>query len=290
MTLDNFNLSDREKKILTSYIENDSFPHTLLIDGANIEGRTEFAKFVANAILCQSTGTDKPCGKCSACIKCAADSNPDLKQFGEEKESYTFKVETSREIRKDAFVIPNDSDRKVYIIKEAQNMNDASENALLKILEEPPHFDYFVMTCSSKNAMLDTVLSRSAVISMGDAEESFSPEALQLSDSIMSALCENNELKIVEALSPLASEKQLFEECMSCLGAMFTEALKYKKTQMCSKEFESEAHSICAKLSQTKIYSVINMLSALKEKFKQNANYNLLLTNTAVALKGAVNG
>ena len=290
MALDNFNLNTREKQILLSYIEKDAFPHTLLIDGGSIEERTAFAKFVANAILCQSASADKPCGKCPACIKCAADSNPDLKLYGEEKESYTFKVETSREIRKDAFVIPNDSDRKVYIITEAQNMNDASENALLKILEEPPHFDYFILTCSSKNAMLDTVLSRSAIISLGDVLEFYGVEILETADCVVSAVCENNELKIVEALSVLTGEKTQYEEVIGCLGVMFLEALKYKKAGVCSEEYESEAKQISAKLTQTKIYNVIKTLSELSEKFKQNANYNLLLTHTAVALKKAING
>ncbi len=70
---------------------------------------------------------------------------------------------------------------------------------------------------------------------------------------------------------------------------MFHEAFKFKNAGICSDEYENQAKQISGKLTQTRIYSVIKTLSVLLDKFKQNANYNLLLTHTAVALKKAIN-
>ncbi len=50
--------------------------------------------------------------------------------------------------------------KKIVIIEEADRMNDASRNALLKILEEPPEGLYFVLIAPSKSTMMPTLLSR----------------------------------------------------------------------------------------------------------------------------------
>lgn len=286
MTLDNFNLSNVEREILLSY-QNNAFPHTILVEGGDVTQRTDFARLVANMIVCLSP-TLKPCGICKACIKCNAKSNPDIKEYGEEKSNSTFKVELSREIRQDAFVIPNDGDKKVYILKEAQNMNEASENALLKILEEPPHFDYFILTCESKSAMLDTILSRATVISLGDGEKEISQEAAELAVNISLSLCENSELKTLEAAAPLSLKKNLFEETADCLKIIFLDTLKYKQTGKSNSSFQKEAEFLCNKFSANKIYGLINTTDRLKLRFLQNANYNLLVTAMCSELRKAV--
>lgn len=286
MTLDDFNLSDTERKVLLSY-QNNAFPHTILVEGGNSSERLDFARFLANMIVCLST-TQKPCGVCKACIKCNANSNPDIKEYGEEKSNATFKVELSREIRQDAFVIPNDGDKKVYILKEVQNMNETSENALLKILEEPPHFDFFILTCESRNAMLDTILSRATVISLGDSEKEFSQEASELAKSIALSLFESSELKTIEAAAPLAAQKNLFEETAECLKSLFLETLKYKQTGNNTSSFDGEAEILCNKFSANKIYCLINTVDGLEQRFLQNANYNLLITAMCSELRKAV--
>lgn len=286
MTLDNFNLSSIERDVIYSYMKSNAFPHTLLLEGGSMEERLSFARFLANMIVFSSQGV-KPCGSCSACIKCKANSNPDIKEYGEEKQNSTFKVELSREIRQDAFVIPNDGDKKVYIIKEAQNMNEASENALLKILEEPPHFDFFIMTSESRNAMLDTILSRSTVISIGTGEEIFSQQAEQAAESIARSLCEADELKTLIAVAPLAAKKELFPDVLECLKRIFLDALKYKQTQNNSSSGAETVEILCNKLSANKIYSLINTAHNLLLRYKQNANYNLLITSMCTEFRCA---
>lgn len=287
MRIDDFYLSENERAALLSYSQKDTFPQTLLIEGGNMDERTDFARFIANMIVCQSE-SGKPCGKCSACIKCEAHSHPDIKEYGEEKERYTFKVELSREIRSDAFVIPNDSDKKVYIIKEAQNMNDSSENALLKILEEPPYFDYFILTCSSRSAMLDTVLSRAVVLSLGFSEENYDSEVLGLCEGIINALCADSELKMLEKLAPLADDKDAFLPVVGCLKRSFLEALKFKNGAAYQKTYENSVKTLSNKYSVNRLYSLITAAGELEANFRQNANYNLLVTYMSARLTDAV--
>lgn len=287
MTLDNFNLSSSGREIINSFADKNAFPHTMLIEGSTPQERTDFANFLANMILCASDGK-KPCGICRACIKCAANSNPDIKAYGEDKSGSSFKVELSREIRQDAFVLPNDSDKKVYILKGAQNMNDSSENALLKILEEPPRFDFFILTCESKNSMLDTILSRSSVISLGEAKREFSPQAVETAEKIALSLIGTSELATLEALSQLSAKKDMFEDTAECIKVIFTDCVKFKQTQINESAYFKTVEKLCNRFSQKKLFSFLNIISRLELRFKQNANYNLLITSMCAELCGAV--
>ncbi|MBE6827881.1 MAG: hypothetical protein E7514_04590 [Ruminococcaceae bacterium] len=283
MTLNDFNLNTTEKDAVISYSVSGNFPHTMLVEGRDAAGRTEFAEFLANLILCANR-TENPCGVCSACIKCAAHSHPDIKEYGEETDGAAFKVDTSREIRSDAFVLPNDSDKKVYIIKEAQNMNENAANAMLKILEEPPHFDYFILTCPSRSAMLDTILSRASLINIGESEEVFSEQAEDAAVEISEALCSDTELAVVEAAAVLSSDKNLFLPVSGCLRVIFTDALIYKQTGKNTSAYGETVEKISQKLSQAKIYAAVNAVTELSARFRQNANYNLLITDLCVML------
>lgn len=287
MRIDDFNLSSRDSEALRSYARSGTFPQTFLVDGGTLETRVAFARFLANMIVCQGDG-EKPCGVCPACIKCKADSNPDIKLYGEEKESYTFKVEVSRQIRQDAFVIPNDSDKKVYIITEAQNMNDSSENAMLKILEEPPCFDYFILTCSSKSAMLDTVISRASPISLSGNEEAYSEKSVTLAKNIALSLCADAELELLKQLSYLANDKSGFLETMAALTRIFADALIFKQTGKNSSDFSDITQPLCEKLSANKLYSLTAETGKIVALFKQNANYNLLITAMSGRLRSAI--
>ena len=76
------------------------------------------------------------------------------------------KVDTARAIRSDCAVLPNESARRVFLIRHAQNMNVSAQNALLKILEEPPAYAFFILMTENASAILPTILSRCTHFSM----------------------------------------------------------------------------------------------------------------------------
>lgn len=171
MTADISSFGESFKKEVLPYINTLSFPNTMLIEGGSAELRLSAARFIAQSLLCVGSGAH-PCGVCPSCVKCEALSHPDMREYGDISSDAAFKVDACRAVRSDCFVLPNDGDKKVYILKEVQNMNDSGENALLKIFEEPPSYVYFIMTCPSRSAMLDTVLSRATVFSLGSENDS----------------------------------------------------------------------------------------------------------------------
>ncbi len=160
-----FNRTEKEK--LLSEIASGKLSHAYLIEGGEGCDKTYFARFAAAAVLC--TGDKPPCGKCPSCVKALAGSHPDLFYFSPDKKA-SMGVETVRDIKKSLFFMPNDGDRKVYIIDDAQKMTVQAQNALLKFIEEPPASVLFFIVADKKESLLPTVVSRTRIISLAPSD------------------------------------------------------------------------------------------------------------------------
>lgn len=150
-------------KTLASWKQSGRFVHGILLEGAKGSGKASFGAYIAKSILCDKS---PPCGECSACLKVEKNIHPDFLTYEGEGGARSFHVDLVREIRTEAFVVPNDGDRKVFLLKNAQEMTVQAQNALLKIIEEPPEGVFFILTCENQNQMLATIRSRVAVLTM----------------------------------------------------------------------------------------------------------------------------
>lgn len=155
--------NDNLDSMLTNVIKSDRLSHAYLFHGDNHLFKTHIALNFAMKILC-SGQSNLPCGECSACKKVLTGSHPDLYLYNQDGEIRVGKdsihIDTTRSIRQDAFIRPNESEYKIYVIPNIQDMSIAGVNAFLKILEEPPTHTIFLLTAISKTAILDTILSR----------------------------------------------------------------------------------------------------------------------------------
>ncbi len=142
------------------------FPHALLIEGPEGGGKSSFARRAAMAVLCRNP-QEAPCGQCPSCKKVAAGIHPDLHVFeGEKGKARSLHIDQIRALRAQAFIAPNDGERKALLIEDAQNMTEQAQNALLKILEEPPASAVLLLTCRSRGELLETILSRVTLIAL----------------------------------------------------------------------------------------------------------------------------
>ena len=102
--------------------------------------------------------------QCAVCRNVMGANHPDVLYYETEKHTKdNFKIDTVRAIRDIAYIAPNQSEYKIFILAEADLMNQAAQNALLKILEEPPSYAIFILLCEKKSAFLETILSRCTV-------------------------------------------------------------------------------------------------------------------------------
>ena len=134
-------------------------PHALLLHGERGCGKKALAKWFAALVLCEN-GDDAPCGCCKSCRLIAEDAHPDVTTAEHSGKRMGFSVETVREIRREASVLPNNGDMRVFIFPDADGMSIQAQNALLKSVEEPPAHSCFVFTAESVGVLLPTLLSR----------------------------------------------------------------------------------------------------------------------------------
>ena len=145
--------------------------HALILEGAAGTGKRTLAKLICAAVSC--TGEDRPCMQCTACSKILRDQSPDVIFITPDKDRVQLGVDVIRRLREDAVFAANDLPRKFYIIPDADVMNVQAQNALLKILEEPPAGVMFLLLAKSAENLLITIRSRAPTLrlqALTDAE------------------------------------------------------------------------------------------------------------------------
>lgn len=152
-------------------IKAQQLPHTFVIEGKDAASRQEAAAFCAATLVCECEDKSMlPCGVCTACKKIASKRHPDVAVLAP-GDGTQVRVDDVRKIRTDAYATPFEAENKVVIFEQAQLLNVQSQNALLKILEEPPERVYFILTCPAANMLLPTVSSRCARFSLGSLSD-----------------------------------------------------------------------------------------------------------------------
>ena len=149
--------NDRLKENLTVSLSKGRVSHFYLISGPAGSGKRTLARLLAAAILCQ--GRDKPCGVCGPCRKALKNEHPDFITI-DDPEKKTVPVDLIRKARADIYIQPNESDYKIYLFPRAQDMGLPGQNALLKVLEEPPKYGVFILLTDNPEKLLPTVRSR----------------------------------------------------------------------------------------------------------------------------------
>jgi DNA polymerase-3 subunit delta' len=176
------------------------FLQAYLISGPAGSGKLAAAKRLAAAMVCSGTGA-KPCNHCRNCKKSSAGIHPDIILVTRPADKREITVDQIRTIRADASVLPNEAERKVYIICDAQSMNIQAQNALLKTLEEPPYYVTFLLLADNPSRLLETIRSRCAEIRMAPAGVSMSDQTD--AKTFLSALLGNDRLQMAEVLFSL---------------------------------------------------------------------------------------
>lgn len=153
--------------------------HTVLFWGEKGSGRKLIAEYYTRQLLCENLSEGKPCGQCKSCRSAEYGAHPDVVYVPKSGKLGGFSVETARSVISSAYVRPNnDSGRKVYIFADCRNMDSRTQNALLKLIEEPPDYAYFIFTTESRSDFLPTIISRCVCFKVSLCTENEAREAL----------------------------------------------------------------------------------------------------------------
>ena len=151
-------------------------PHSFLIYGEQGTGKKTLAWYLAARLQCE--GAQKPCGSCKPCHNLEHRQHPDVMEIPHSGKTGGFSVESIRRVCADAYKTPNNGMRKLYLFTDADHMTVQAQNALLKLVEEPPDFTYFVFTAQSRHAFLETILSRVSAIGTSPCTDAQCTQAL----------------------------------------------------------------------------------------------------------------
>lgn len=237
------------KESLQNAISEKRLPHALLIEGAKGTGRHTLASYITMATVCSDMAP--PCKVCNNCKLASASNHPDIIVVAPEDGKKNISVAQIRNLRTETFVKPHTSQRKVFVIDFADTLNEQSQNALLKILEEPPEAVSFILIAESKASFLDTIISRCVCLTLStpefEAASKYLQEATEFSKSdIETALksAHNNigvAFKLLSGVgdtqSALAAKKFLSEMEKSNLWGMLSALSEAEKNRLNAMQF-----------------------------------------------------
>lgn len=175
--------------------------HAYILSGPKGCGKHTLAAILSRALVCSGSGA-RPCGTCSDCKKASAGIHPDIITTGPAEQGKQITVDQVRQLRADAYIRPNEAERKVYVVEQADALNDNAQNAMLKLLEDGPAYAAFLLLTENAGSLLTTVRSRCEELSLTPVTV---PEARQWLDARF-------------PLEPQTARQQAAEACQGVLG------------------------------------------------------------------------
>ena len=306
-----FCYNKRAQETLAAFVNGGRFPHALLLEGPEGSGRRTFAREIAAALFCR--GEHKPCGSCNQCRKVLEQNHPDVEYYGGDGSRRSFHIDTIRQLRQNAWLLPGEAPCRVCVLCGAENMTDQAQNALLKILEEPPEHTVFILTAENRSMLLPTILSRVQTIrlepltpaeilpvlrercpdqpgeklewaaetadTIGQALALLADESLQkhaqLAQRMLELLCNGSEYELLTAVEPVSRKREdLLEVCTQL-------------RQLLTAELTRAASGGESRFSTRRITRMLEALDDLLPRVQQNGNTLLLSTLLALRLSQA---
>lgn len=199
--------NERLKDNLSRSVGRGRTAHFYVISGPAGSGKHTLARLLAAAMICK--GEDQPCLRCPACRKVMAGTHPDFITV-DDPEKKIVPVDLIRQARADIYVRPNEAERKIYLFPRGHNMEIPSQNALLKVLEEPPAYGIFLLLTENPEKLLPTVRSRCIELNLLPLPEKILHR--QLRQEFSEASEETLSAAIVRSGGYLGQARQLMEE------------------------------------------------------------------------------
>lgn len=293
-------------------INGNNLSHAYIIHGPDGVGKSVFAKYMAALIFCKGEG--KPCGKCASCIKLYNNNHPDYILLSRDNKSIG--VDDIRNIIDEINTRPYEGDKKVVVIKDAENITLQGQNAMLKTLEEPGQSSIIVMLTENINSLIDTIKSRSQILRLGRIPKSTVQKFLEdnnierdraillseLSDGIIGNALKFTDDKYINlrketiniAIDAAKDKDSIFErvdffvknkedifEILDLLTTWFRDLMIIKLANDKNLIINRDCYDLLVEesqlLSYNKLNGIIDIINETKNKLRQYSNYQLTI-------------
>lgn len=236
--------NNKIKNELIKAFRTNSIAHSYIFSGQYGIGKKQIAIEFAKMILCLNKD-NAPCGECKSCLELENDNNPD---FNIIKPDGKIKIDQIRQMLEKVYEKPIISDKKVYIIDDAETMTVEAQNCLLKTLEEPPEYIVIILITSNESNLINTIKSRCLKLT-------FNP-------------LENNEIK--QYLEKYLDFQNVSETMLEIFEGSIGKALKVKEKQELYNNIETTLNNFSCE-------SVIELINNATEIYKEKENINEIL-------------
>jgi DNA polymerase III subunit delta' len=158
MSFQNLPGQPRAKRFLQQLVRTGRIPHALLLSGMAGIGKAAVAREFAKLVNCEQKAAGDCCDQCAACRKIAHGHHPDLIWL--QPEGQFIKIEQIRSLQGRLRFRPFEGKSRVVVIENAHQFREEAGNALLKLLEEPPQHNIFLLLTLEPQMLLPTLVSR----------------------------------------------------------------------------------------------------------------------------------
>lgn len=277
--------TDQKKiaRVLSAGLEQNRLAHALLFTGPAGSHQTDMATTLTQALFCAERQGVEPCGACNHCRRVQEKTHPDLIWISPAEDSRVIKIEEIRALISRAALKPMEAAAKVFVIEPAEAMNESSQNALLKTLEEPEGRAHLILISYEPEKLLPTIHSRCQMLRFLPIrrDEALSPELIPLRRALFSRILQY--LGDAEGSLPDLALGSLERED---LIKLFNYAIDYFRDVLVVRSgaeailsaFEDsvEKRRIAEFASEDSLLETLEILADIREKILQYMNLRLL--------------
>lgn len=152
----------RATHLLNRVLLNGRMAHAYLFSGPAGVGKETVARAMAASLFCENKNSLDPCGVCPGCRQFFSGNHPDFIYI--QPDGISIKIDQIRKIKKQLAFSPFAGGMRVVLLDEMHSIRREAGNSLLKILEEPPPDNIFLLIASETEPLLPTILSRCQVV------------------------------------------------------------------------------------------------------------------------------
>ncbi|MBN2643910.1 MAG: DNA polymerase III subunit delta' [Desulfuromonadaceae bacterium] len=310
---------ERQKKLLQHAWQSRRLAHAYLFSGTEGIGKRLMAMALVRMIFCQQqTG----CGSCVACRRIDSNNHPDLLFL--EPDGNQIKIDQVRAIQKELTFRPLEAAYRIILVDQAEKMNVAAANALLKTLEEPPDNTLLLLISAHPEQLLETIRSRCqhipfsrlhpkeikrVLVEQVDSNQDSEVLTTMAQGSLKKALGSDRDFYIVRrrelfrqvshltpaAILPLfklaeelSSDKDQLEEqvglLISCYRDVFLLSAKGSESLVANVDLLPQLQTLAGKLSPEQATAKLNALLDCQYHLKRNVNRQLAMENLLIRL------
>ena len=280
--------NEQIKKELERAVDENKVSHSYMFVGIEGIGKKLMAKSFAQIILCTNENK-RGCHQCKSCIEFVSNNHPDFLYI--EPDGNSIKIEQIRYLQRKIQEKPIISNKKVYIINDADKMTTEAQNCLLKTLEEPPEYSTIILIGSNENAFLNTIKSRCMKIAFQPIEAKYIKQYMEKTyglTNISQNMLEAFQGSIGKAII-LKDKREEYEKMENMTEKLskrdMTELIKLGEPLYQSKDqiinILEYINIILLKLAKenTQYTNCIDIIENTKKRLNQNANYDMCIDN-----------